>query len=129
MKVNLLPLVILMFMVVLISAAFAVINHNTYILGGEYVVHEGETVHGNLGLFFAQVKLEKDTHVEGAILSVSSTVDIQGTVTGNLSAIESEVKIGQTAEVKIIPKDTDIFPFVILLPEVARWNTSIGRVY
>jgi hypothetical protein len=129
MKVNLLPLIFFVFLVALIATSLALIDHNTYVIGGKYVVHEGDNVHGNLKLYFAQVLLEKDTLVHGEILSVSSTVDIQGEVTGDLSAIESEVKIGQPANVKVIAKEPDVFPFVILLPEIARWNISIGRDY
>lgn len=127
MKVILLPLVFLLFMVMSIAAVSAVIGHNTYIIGGEYVVHEGETLHGNLELFFTQVIIEKDTRVDGKILSVSSTIDVRGIVTGNISAIESEVEIEQPADVKIISREPDVIPFVILLPEIARWNLSIVR--
>ena len=127
MKVILLPLVILISLAAVITAAFSIINHNTYVIGGEYIVQEGEIIHGNLGLFFAQVKLEKDAQVEGRILSVSSTVDVSGKVNGDLSSFESEVNLGKTAQVTAIPKDNGIFPFVILLPELARWNISVGR--
>lgn len=127
MKVIFLPLAFLLFMVMSIAAVSAVISHNTYIIGGEYVIHEGETLHGNLGLFFTQVILEKGTRVDGKILSVSSTIDVRGTVTGDISAIESEVEIEQPADVKIISREPDVIPFVILLPEVARWNLSIVR--
>ena len=127
MKVILLPFVLFISLAGLITAAFGVINHNTFVIGGEYIVREGEIVHGNLELFFTQVKLEKDARVEGGILSVSSTVDVSGTVTGDLSAFESEVRFRPTAQVKANPKDKGIFPFIILLPELARWNISIGR--
>lgn len=127
MKVILLPLVILISLAAVITAAFSIINHNTYVIGGEYIVREGEIIHGNLGLFFAQVKLEKDAQVEGRILSVSSTVDVSGKVNGDLSSFESEVKLEKTAQVTAFPKDKGIFHFVILLPELARWNISVGR--
>jgi hypothetical protein len=115
-----------MLLAVLITGALAVINHDTYIIGGDYVVHEGNIVHGNLRLFFAQVTLEKDAHVEGAILSFSSTMDVRGTVTGNISSLESEVKVRESAHIKGIPSDTNILPLVLLLPEMARWNMSFG---
>jgi hypothetical protein len=127
MKVIFLPLVIFMFLVVLITSTFAVINHNTYIVGGEYVVHEGEFIDGNLVVLFAQVKLEKNTHIQGSIRSLSSTVDIRGTVKGNILSLESEVLVRNSAQINVIPDDTGVFPFVILLPEMARWNLSSGR--
>ncbi len=126
MKVILLSLAILISLFVLITGGLAAINHNTYIVGGEYVVHEGEIVHGNLELFFAQVKLEKDARVDGAIVSISSVVDVHGTVTGKISSLESEVNLEQSAQVKAVPSDTGVFPLVILLPEMARWNLSFG---
>ena len=124
MKVILLPLVTLMFLVMLLTGALALINHNSYIVGGEYVIRGGETVQGNLSLFFAQVTLEKDARLEGSILSFSSVVDVGGTVTGNISSLESEVNVRQPAEVKVVPRDTGVFPLVLLLPEMARWNVA-----
>jgi hypothetical protein len=127
MKVILLPLVIFMFLVLLTTGTFNVINHNTYIIGGEYVFREGEIINGNLAVLFAQVTLEKNTHVQGSIQSLSSTVDVRGTVTGNISSLESEIKVRNSAQIKVTPSDTGVFPFVILLPEMARWNLSSGR--
>jgi hypothetical protein len=127
MKVILLSLVLLISLLVLVTGGLAAINHNTFIVGGEYVVHEDEIVRGNLDLLFAQVTLEKDARVEGAIVSVSSVVDVRGMVTGNISSLESDVNLGQSAQVKAIPSDTGVFPLVILLPEMARWNLSFGE--
>ena len=89
MKVILLPLILLIFLFVLITGGLAGIHHNTYVVGGEYVVREGEIVHGNLEFLFAQVALEEDSRVEGAIVSISSVLDVDGTVTGNISSLES----------------------------------------
>ena len=124
MKIILLPLVTLMFLAALLPGALALINHNSYIVGGEYVIPEGETVQGNLSLFFAQVTLEKDARLEGSILSFSSVVDVRGAVTGDISSVESEVNVQQSAEIKAVPRDTGLFPLVVLLPEMARWNVS-----
>jgi hypothetical protein len=111
---------------VLVSGALAAINHNTYIVGGEYVVRKGEIVDGNLGLFFAEVTLEKGARVDGTVLSFSSVVDVYGTVAGNISSLESEVNVRPSAQVKVVPKDTGVFPVVILLPNIARWNLAFG---
>jgi hypothetical protein len=126
MKTILLSLGILMFLFVLITVALITINHDTYIIGGNYIVPEGEVIHGNLGMFFAQVKLEKGARVEGALISFSSTLDLCGKVTGHITSLESEVTVQQSAQVKESPKDSGIFPFVVILPEMARWNLSIG---
>ena len=126
MKVILLALSSLVFLVVLITDAGAVINHNTFIMGGEYIVHEGEIVHGNLELVFAQVTLEEGSHIDGEILSVSSAVDVCGAVSGNISSLESDVRLEKSAGVKAIPHDEGVFPFVILLPEMVRWYPSFS---
>ncbi len=126
MKIILLSLGILMFLFILTTGALNTFNHNTYIIGGEYIVHKGEVVQGNLGTFFAQVILEKDARVDGALLSFSSSVEVCGNVTGNITSLESEVNVQQSAQVKGIPKDTGVFPFVVILPEMARWNLSFG---
>jgi hypothetical protein len=124
MKVILLALSSLAFLVVLIIHAAAAINHNTFIMGGEYIVHEGEIVHGNLELVFAQVTLEEGSHIEGGVLSFSSAFDVCGTVAGNISSLESDVQLEKSARVKAMPRDKGVFPFVILLPEMVRWNPS-----
>ncbi len=126
MKVILLALSSLVFLVVLITHVTAAINHNTFIMGGEYIVHEGEIVHGNLELVFAQVTLEEGSHIEGEILSISSAVDVCGTVSGKISSLESDVRLEKSARVKAMPRDKGIFPFVILLPEMVRWNPSFS---
>jgi hypothetical protein len=126
MKIILLPLVIIMFLAALLTGALALIDHNSYIVGGEYVIREGETVQGNLSLFFAQVTLDKDSRLDGSILSFSSVVDVRGAVTGDISSVESEVNVQQSAQVKVVPRDTDLFPLVVLLPEMARWNVPLA---
>lgn len=126
MKTILQSLSIVVFLFVLITGALITINHNTYIIGGNYIVPEGEVLHGNLGTFFAQVKLEKGARVEGALLSFSSTLDLSGNVTGHITSLESEVTVQQSAQVKEIPEDSGIFPFVVILPEMARWNLTFG---
>jgi hypothetical protein len=122
MKVILLTLGILMFLVILGTGALNGINHNKYIIGGEYVVHRGEISHGNLELAFAQVTLEEGSHIDGAIHSFSSAVNIHGSVSGNILSIGSDIKLVTPAKVKYLPHNQIVFPYVILLPEMARWN-------
>jgi hypothetical protein len=117
---------ILLVPVILITSMFTIINHNIYIIGGEYVVHKGEIVHGNMGLAFAQVTLEEDSRIEGEILSFSSTLDGRGSITGNISSIESDIKLETPAKVTVMPRDRSVFPYIILLPRMARWNLSFG---
>ena len=126
MKVILLALSGIAFLVVLITLASAAINHNTFIMGGEYIVHEGEIVHGNLELAFAQVALEKGSHIEGGILSFSSAVDVCGKVSGNISSLESDIQLEKSARLIATPHDKGVFPFVVLLPQMVRWNSSFS---
>ena len=126
MKVILLALSSLLFLVVLIAYAAAAINHNTFIIGGEYIVHEGEIVHGNLELVFAQVTLEEGSHIDGEILSVSSAVDVCGTVSGNIASFESDIHLEKSARIRAVPSDKGVFPFVVLLPEMVHWNPSFS---
>ena len=126
MKIILLALSSLVFLLVLITHAAAAVTHNTFIMGGEYIVHEGEIVHGNLELVFAQVTLEEGSNIDGEIFSVSSAVDVCGTVSGNISSLESDVRLERSARVKAMPHDKGVFPFVILLPEMVRWNPSFS---
>jgi len=66
--------------VILITGMFTGINHNIFIIGGEYVVHKGEIVHWNLGLASPKVMLEEVPSLEGKILSFSSAVEVIGSV-------------------------------------------------
>jgi hypothetical protein len=126
MKVVLLISSILLVQVILITGMFTFTNHNICIIGGEYDVHKGEIVKGNLRLAFAQVTLEEDSQIEGEILSFSSTVNGRGSVSGNISSIESDIKLETPAKVTVAPRDRSIFPYIILLPRMARWNLFFG---
>jgi hypothetical protein len=124
MKIILLTFIVLIFILGITSGLFAAFTRNTYVIGGEYLVKHGETTNRDLVLVFAQVILEEGSHIEGRIYSISSTIDVCGTVAGNISSIESDITFEKTSNVKNISKDKDIFPFVLLLPRMARWNLA-----
>ena len=126
MKIILLALISLVFLIVLMTGVAAFKNNNTLIMGGEYIVHQGEIVHGNLEFAFAQVTLEEGSHLDGGIISFSSAVDVCGTVSGNISSLESDFQLEKSARVKALPRDKGVFPFVILLPKMVRWNPSFS---
>ena len=123
----LLAIGILIFLLLLIGGVVGTLDHKTYVIGGKYIVHENEIVRGNLELIFAQATVEKGSRIEGGISSFSSSIDIFESVAGEISSIESDIKVEQSAELKNLPEDKDVFPFVVLLPKMARWNLSIGR--
>jgi hypothetical protein len=126
MKIIFLSVGFLIFLFVVVMGALTLANHDTVIIGGDYLVPNGEVVHGNLRLFFSQVTLEKNARVEGAILSFSSTLDVWGTVRGNITSLESEINIRPSAQIKDVPMDTSVFPLVLIIPEMARLNLSFG---
>jgi hypothetical protein len=126
MKIILLSSALLVFLFVMTGGALGVINHDTYVIGGQYNLLPGEIVHGNLKLAFAQVNLQEGSRIDGEILSISSAVDIHGAVAGKISSIESDLEIDDSADVRSVDQDKDVIPFVILLPRMARWNLSFA---
>jgi hypothetical protein len=93
---------------------------DTFVVGGAYVVRAGEVVRGNLQALFAQVTVEDGARVEGGITSLSSTLDLAGSVAGSVLAVESDVTIRATAQLVHDPRRLEAIPFVILLPPLAR---------
>jgi hypothetical protein len=127
MKIILLASSIMVFLFILTGGALALVNQDTYVIGGEYVVREGEIVRGNLNLVFAQVTLEDGSKIEGGLLAISSCVDVRGSVAGSISSVESDIKLEKSASVRDLHQDKGVIPFVILLPKMARWNLAFGR--
>jgi hypothetical protein len=80
-----------------------------------------------LELVFTQVTLEEGSRIEGDVLAFSSTIDVRGTVVGQLSSIESDIDLEKFANVKVLNQDKGFFPFVVLLPKMVRWNLTLGR--
>lgn len=124
MKVFLLPWLILFVLVGSVFGLSVGFHRNICVVGGEYVIREGHAVSGDLISFFTQVTVEKGAFVNGSILSFSSTLDISGSVTGNISSLESDVKVRKSAEINAIPNNNGILHLVILLPKLARWNDN-----
>jgi hypothetical protein len=124
MKIIILSIGFLLFFLLLIRGMVGSLDHNTYVIGGEYTLHKDEIVQGKLHLFFAQATIEKGSHIEGDISSFSSSIDICGSVTGNISSMESDIQFDKTADFRGLVQDKDVLPFVILLPKMARWNLS-----
>jgi len=124
MKITTLSFLLLIFLFLLINPISALIDKNTYIIGGEYILHKGEVVKGNLVLAFAQVTLEEDSRIEGNIRSFSSAIDLGCTLTGDISSVESDIKIEESTNLRSTQPDIGLLPFVVLLPNLARWNLA-----
>jgi hypothetical protein len=127
MKIIILSICFLIFLLLLTGGVISALDNRTFVIGGEYIVPKGEIVQDNFELAFAQVTLEKDSLIKGDISSFSSTIDICGSVTGNISSIESDIELERTAKVKSLPQEKGVIAFVILLPKMARWNLSFGH--
>jgi len=125
MKIILLGASTLILLTMLLSGWWLLFNSsNAYIIGGAYAVHDGEEVKGDLNLIFAQVELEGGGRVDGRILSFSSALDLNGAVTGDILTIGSDVNVKESAQLKDRPRELDTFPYVILLPQMARIGTE-----
>ena len=99
----------------------------SYIIGGAYVIHGGKVVNGNLQAFFAQIILEDGARVEGRIVLVSSTLDVAGSVSGKILAVDSDITIRETARLNESVRRADAVPYILLLPEITRSNSALMR--
>lgn len=89
-------------------------------VGGQYVIHRGEVVTGDLDAWFAQVTLEDGARVQGRIRAVSSVLDLGGKVDGTVLAVGSDVIVRITADLPKRPRSVEIIPYVILLPRMTQ---------
>ncbi len=127
MKILLLSLCLLTLFPGTLMAALVAAGQDTYVIGGEFVVRDGQTIGGNLDLAFAQLTVEAGGRIDGGVRAVSSVVTIHGNVTGTILSIESDMDINETANLRAVPRELDAFPYVILLPGMARIGTGLIR--
>jgi hypothetical protein len=127
MKTIAMPIAILVFVSASFTGWHLSRQPGNWVVGGEYVVHSGEVVSGNLQALFAQVTLKDGARVEGKILSVSSALDLAGTVSGEIVAFGSDVHVRDTASLSISPREMDAIPYVVLLPQMARVGVAGPR--
>ncbi len=90
------------------------------VIGGEYVVATGQTVPGDLSVWFAQIRLEDGASVQGSIRAVSSVLDLGGRVEGSILGVGSDVIVRATAQLSEEPRSVQTISYVILLPRMAR---------
>jgi hypothetical protein len=120
MKIIFVPIAVLAFVSASSIAWSQLIPRGNLVIGGVYVIHSGEVMSGNLDAVFAQVTLEDGARVEGRILSVSSALDLAGSVSGDILSIGSDIRVRETARLKQGPRELQTFPYVVLLPQMAR---------
>lgn len=76
-------------LIVSLLVSVFVIHHNAlYVIGGEYVLQEGETVNGDLYVVFADVTVQEGAYIHGDIFSLCSDVHTQGTIEGRSSSLK-----------------------------------------
>ncbi len=126
MKMIALPIAILLFASASFTGWRLSRQPGSWVVGGEYVVHSGELVSGNVQALFAQVTLEEGARIDGRILSVSSALDLAGTVSGEIVAFGSDVQVRDTASLRLSPRELHAIPYVVLLPSNGaprcRWS-------
>jgi hypothetical protein len=126
MKTLLISILIVAFLSGSLTGLHLVTPPDTYIIGGQYVVHAGEAVTGNLRTMFAQVTLEDGARVEGRITSLSSVLELAGTVRGQIVGIGSEIVVRNSAQLVSVPQHVGTIRYVVLLPEIARKEKVIA---
>jgi hypothetical protein len=119
------PLLVALTGLLLLAVAGAALTRQTvFVIGGEYTLRPGAVVEGNLTAFFARVTVEQGAHINGKLTSISSELDLRGSVGGEVASIESDVTLGQTCETGGGRSTFDVFDFVILFPEIMRLGTA-----
>ncbi len=120
MKTIALPVLIVLALLAPLTGSRVLNSPDQVAIGGTYVLQGGQQITGNLILVFAQFTLEDGATLDGRIVSVSSVIDLRGRISGDVLAFDSDLTIRNTARMSGSPKEIQAFPYVILLPEIAR---------
>lgn len=92
----------------------------TVVMGGEYTLQPGQTIHGDLAAVFARVTIPDGATINGSVFSLSSDVDIYGVVTNSVRAVESAVQVRDTGHVNGQVNDKGLLHWVVLLPNITH---------
>jgi hypothetical protein len=120
MKTIALPVLIALFLFAPLTGSGLLNGSDQLAIGGSYTLRNGERIAGNLTLLFVQFTLEDGAAVDGRIVSVSSVLDVQGRVNGDVLSIDSDMTMRATAQMNGTSKEIRGIPYVILLPQIAR---------
>jgi pyruvate/2-oxoglutarate dehydrogenase complex dihydrolipoamide acyltransferase (E2) component len=97
---RILILLLLVCTVVIPTTAFASGNNDDKVIfGGNYTLHEGETLNGDLVVFGGNVTLETASTINGDTVVFGGSVTSNGTVNGNLVALGGIVNLGSEAQI------------------------------
>jgi hypothetical protein len=92
---------IALLMVLFVSGCSSSSNKgDKFIMGGTYRLSENETIDGNLSIFGAAASLEKGSIVNGDVVLIGGTVNIDGTVNGGINGLGGSITLGDTAVVQ-----------------------------
>jgi hypothetical protein len=98
--------------------------NSVIVIGGQYTLGRGQTLDRDLTALFARVVVEDGARVDGRITGISSDLDLQGAINGDILAIESEVTMRPSCETSGAQREFDAFKYVILFPELLRLGLS-----
>jgi hypothetical protein len=127
MKIISISILVLVFLSASLGGWGLAAGPNTYVVGGEYVLHTGDVVRGNLDALFAQITLEEGSRVDGRILAVSSALDLQGSVGGGILGLGSDIAVRPTATLAETPRQLELIGYVVLLPQMARSGHAVSQ--
>ena len=72
-------------------------TNDKVVLGGSFRLKNGDTLDGSLAVFGGQAILEDGSLVTGDIVITGGTIDIDGDVEGDITAIGGSIKLGDSA--------------------------------
>src|SRR5512140_1140115 len=91
-----------------------------FIVGGSYVLRPGEVLDGDVDVLFAQFTVQDGASVAGRIRSLSSVIDVAGSIQGSILLVGSDVITRPTATLSEKPHEIKAIRYVVLLPRLAR---------
>jgi hypothetical protein len=97
---------------------FPDLNRICLVIGGSHTLHAGQSVEGTLVVIFAQVIIYPDARLGNGLVAISSDVAVDGTVSGGVYSLESDVSLGEQAVLASTYRQMDLLNTVILLPEI-----------
>jgi len=103
-----------------LSMPFVVIHSGETVLGGQYHITTDTALNEDMSFYFAQVTIDEGASVNGHIFLYSSTLDLRGHVTEDIHAFESDLSLGETAQVDGDVDQNDFIHWTLLLPAIAH---------
>jgi hypothetical protein len=125
MKALALPILLFGFIFTSLAGWQSYIKPDSLVVGGVYTIHRGQVLSGDLDGVFSQIILEDGARVTGEIRSLSSVLDLAGTVDGAIFAVGSDVIVRETAALAQSPRQLETIHYVVLLPPMTRTGNAL----